>query len=168
LSKNVRLFDMRARMGAYVENEMLNAEDALGLQEDLAIIRANRNRARSAASQGNAAQDVETLGAMASATAVLRANKDTISSLRASLNETASNRNDVAAIAVSARETIAALVEEVARLKGSELATVQEQADRLLSRHYDRHIEEMLEKGSLSGDPRQNPEIMKIRTWYTP
>lgn len=142
---------------------MLNAKDALGLQEDLAVMRANQARAnlppvRSASRSSG-------MGAVAVA---LGANQNSMEKLKSNLDKTTSNRNDVAAIAVSARETIAALVAEIAQLKGVSSDEVQLHADFLLSRQYDRHVDELMDRGSLMSDPRQDPETMRIRTWYTP
>ncbi|MEQ6352794.1 hypothetical protein [Ralstonia pseudosolanacearum] len=145
---------------------MLNAEDALGLQEDLAIIRAHRNRARAEAFQASVPQATEVLETMAVAKNALRANRDTINGLRADLDKITSNRNDVAAIARSAREVVAVLADEIARLKGIDPQIAQERANRLLSRRYDAHIDALMQHRALEADPREDAEAMKIRAWY--
>jgi len=140
---------------------MLNAKDALGLQEDLAVMRANQ--ARTNLPPVRQASGSNAMGAVAVA---LSASQGSMTKLRGELDSTLNSRNDIVAMGRASREVIDSLIEEVARLKGVSLESVQHVVYGTMSRRYDAHVEAMKAKGSIKWDLRQDPEVMKGRDWY--
>ncbi|MFJ1259014.1 hypothetical protein [Cupriavidus sp. CuC1] len=143
---------------------MMNAEDALGLQEDLAIMRAHR--APASTRRAPIAQASSTESAMGAIAVALRANQDATAKLRANLDATMNSRNDVIAMGRASREIIDLLLVEVAKLKQLPVEDVKEYVYEALSRRYDRKVDEAKQRGSIKWDVRDDPEVMRHRDWY--
>lgn len=148
---------------------MLNANDALGLQEDLAIVRANRNRNEAAAMTTDARREAdENSLAMRGAASALRANKDAISALRSELDSLMNSRNDQVAVTKATKDVLNALISDLAAATDTPVEQLREQVHSALSRRYDQHVSDMIEGGFINRDLRKDPDVMEKRDWYVP
>ncbi len=148
---------------------MLNANDALGLQEDLAIVRANRNRIEAAAMTTDSRREAdENSLAMRNAASALRANKDAISALRSELDSLMNSRNDQVAVTRATKEVLNALISKLAEATDTPVEQLREQVHSALSRRYDQHVSDMLEGGFINRDLRKDRDVMERRDWYVP
>lgn len=139
---------------------MLNAEDALGLQEDLAIMRNNRNRLKSAALMADEAVHAGTVDRS------LEIVEAAVLQLRADLSAANNNRNDLNAVAKATREVLNLVIDRWAEAIGLPVEQVRGEVFQAVSRRYDKLVEEALARGSISDDKRRDPEVMKQRDWY--
>lgn len=148
---------------------MLNASDALGLQEDLAIVRANQNRIEAAAMTTDARREAdENSLAMRSAASALRANKDVISGLRSELDSLMNSRNDQVAVTKATKDVLNALISKLADATDTPVEQLRGQVNSALSRRYDHHVSDMLEGGFINRDLRKDRDVMEKRDWYVP
>ena len=143
---------------------MLNAEDAMGLQEDLARI---RNAAPHPQSRWQSPPD-ESGNALAVAVAALQEDRNHIARMQRQLNATLSERNEVAALSKAARETVEHLARELAKVTGGDESESVERARHLLSRRFDANLDESIRRKLVLRDVRQIPEEMCKRSWYAP
>jgi hypothetical protein len=145
------------------EQSMLNPRDAIGLQEDLAIIRNAVPRA-----QPPLPAPDESGNAVAVAVMALRARADSQARLLKQIDASASERNEVVVSAKAARETIDVLVQELARHSGLSEEECQRFAKEALSRRYDALLDQAISNRQILRDIRRIPdEIQKCR-WYSP
>ncbi|CAG9184357.1 hypothetical protein [Cupriavidus pampae] len=142
---------------------MMNAEDAMGLQEDLARI----GRRPTPAVDRLPASD-ESGNAVAAAVVAIRARNDAMSKLRQDLDASMSERNEVAALSKAARETLEIFARELARVTGADEADAVKQAHQILSRKFDANLDESISKRYILRDVRSMPAEMKKRPWYVP
>lgn len=144
---------------------MMNAKDAAGLQEDLAIINARRQPQSSPEPLHHPDESGNAFAAMAMA---LRARDDKITELVRQLNDTKNSLNDVVASARAYREVVDLLIGELAEAKQVPTASVRLQAYGTLSRRYDSHVTELQCRGLIVHDMRSDPKAMSERDWYQP
>ncbi len=139
---------------------MLNAEDALGLQEDLAIMQSNRRRARSAALMAEEATNATAAHRMLDLAEV------TVQKARADLAAANSSRNDLNAVAKATREVLHMVMEEWAKATGEPVDQIRARVLNMVSRRYDKLVDEAIARGSILIDKRRDPELSKQRNWY--
>lgn len=143
---------------------MMNARDALGLQEDLAILNAGNAPRR--------APDYpvpdESGNAVAAVALALRARTNDVASLRRQLSDTSNSRHDQIAFAFAAKSVIESLIQTLAEATGRPVEDVQSTVYELLSRRYDAEVEGMIQRKFITRDVRQDPEVRKRRDWYIP
>lgn len=144
---------------------MLNAKDALGLQEDLAIINARRQGSSQQEHYPRPDESGNAFGALAIA---LRARDNTNEKLRQQLDAKASERNEVAAMSRAARETVEDLARHVAKLTNTSPDAAVRDAHRILSRRFDAQLEGAIARKSVLRDIRQDAEEIKQLEWYIP
>jgi hypothetical protein len=142
---------------------MMNAEDAMGLQEDLARI----GRRPTPAVDRLPAPD-ESGNAVAAAVVAIRARNDTMGKLRHELDSTKSERNEVAVLAKAARDTIDALARELARQTDTPVEECLRLAQESLSRRYDVLLDDAIRQRQVLRDVRKIPEEMQNKRWYSP
>ncbi|MGO4308137.1 hypothetical protein [Cupriavidus sp. RAF12] len=143
---------------------MMNAEDAMGLQEDLARI------GRQPAPRQEPLPDPDESGnALAVAIVALRAQQRSAQERhRKQLDDVMSERNEVVVSAKAARDTIDVLARELARRSGLSGEECLGFAKETLSRRYDVLLDEAIENHQVLRDIRTIPEeIQKVR-WYSP
>lgn len=138
---------------------MMNPEDALGLQEDLAIFGVAGEPYR------GGTEALPNGGAARHAFAVLALQKD-IDQLVAKLRESDDFRSDLAAVVIAYREELFDVLDLLAEETGNDKDDLRGQSLNRLSRRYDAHVERFKAQGSIKNDQRQNPAVMKHRTWY--
>lgn len=141
---------------------MMNARDALGLQEDLAIMNAGNAPRR--------APDYpvpdESGNAVAAVALALRARNNDLASLRKELSATTNSRHDQVAFGRAAKSVIESLVRQLAEATGRHPEDVQATAYEMLSRRYDAEVDAMIQRKSITRDMRLDPELQNRRDWY--
>lgn len=142
---------------------MLNAEDAMGLQEDLQRMRGRRR------TQADPLPTPDESGsAVAAAVVALRAQRDTQDRMRKQMDAMASERNEVAVLAKAARDTIDLMAQELSRHSGLPLETCQQMARETLSRRFDALLDQAIADRQVLRDIRRIPEEIQKRRWYSP
>ncbi|WP_454727709.1 MULTISPECIES: hypothetical protein [Cupriavidus] len=143
---------------------MMNAQDALGLQEDLAIMRNLAGEPRRAP----VAPPDENGNVVAALAIGMKARNNTIADLRQQLNSKASERNEVAVLAKAARETVDLLARELARQSGMTEQECLQLAKEALSRRYDAILDQAIADRQVLRDIRRVPEEIQKCRWYSP
>uniref|UniRef100_UPI003F49367E hypothetical protein n=1 Tax=Cupriavidus taiwanensis TaxID=164546 RepID=UPI003F49367E len=143
---------------------MMNASDALGLQEDLAILNAGNSPRRA---PDHSVPD-ESGYAVAAVVLALKARNNELADLRKQLSDTMNSRHDQIAFAFAAKSVIDSLIQTLAQATGQSAVDVQSTVYELLSRRYDANVEGMIQRKSITRDVRQDPEVKKRRDWYMP
>jgi len=141
---------------------MMNPEDALGLQEDLAILRSGEQHRRSQEplpTGGPTQTQRNSLFAMA-------IQQKDIDQLTAQLRDSNEFRSDLAAVIMAYREELFDVLDLLAQKTGYDKDVLRNQSSTRLSRRYDAHVEQFKAQGAIKKDQRKNPEVMKHRTWY--
>lgn len=140
---------------------MMNPEDALGLQEDLAILSSGEQyrRNQTPLPTGGATQTQR------HSFVILALQKD-IDQLAAKLRDSDDFRSDLAAVVMAYREELFDVLDFLAQETGYDKDDLRNQSLTRLSRRYDAHVEQFKAQGSIKKDQRQNPAIMNQRTWY--
>lgn len=146
---------------------MLNAEDALGLQEDLAILRNNRNRVQSAALMTDEAAHHAAVGdSLRGSTVALRAQQNHLAKLKANLDALMNDRNDIVALSYAFEDVLKILAKELAKAIDVPAEEMLPRVYEAVSRHYDKHVEDAIARGTIVRDQRRDPEVMTHRDWY--
>lgn len=135
----------------------MNAKDALGALEDIAIFRNVRRRVE-------ADQDTE---AFERAAIALRERNNTISRLRAELNEVQHKRNAAAANNNSALDTLKTVVRDFARATGQSESELWKRYMVLRTQQFNAEVNKFMAEGALLRDPRAELTDAQ-RTWYVP
>jgi hypothetical protein len=146
----------------------INAEDAMGLAEDMAVLRGSQPTPRipesfGGASSGSAAAMVAAVGLKA-----LQAERDERKKLVERWNDLAADYSDLKAVLLSARKVIEKQVLELAQATGADPGEVRRAAYTAMTEAYHAQVEQMLSGGELQSDPRKdakNPK-WKNRDWY--
>lgn len=144
----------------------LNPKDALGLAEDMQLVR----NARGSVSPSATSDLYRAAGALADASRGIKERNDSMRKLKANFDGLAEDYSDLSAVALASRRVIDALADELAKVKGLNPADVRRRAYAALSRSYDEGIGEMVSTGAISKDPRKDPAVLArpSRDWYTP
>ncbi|WP_432262835.1 hypothetical protein [Cupriavidus sp. TMH.W2] len=143
---------------------MMNARDALGLQEDLAILNAGNAHRRAP----DYPTPDESGNAVAAVALALKARNNDLAGLRKQLSDTSNSRHDQIAFAFAAKSVIDSLIQTLSEVTGQPAEDVQSTVYELLSRRYDAEVEGMIQRRSITRDVRQDPEVRKRRDWYIP
>jgi hypothetical protein len=148
----------------------LNAEDAMGLAEDMAVLRgAVRSQAVNDAPRPSSSRAAAALVAVAGMKA-LQVERDEHHKLIQKWNSLATGFSDLNAVAIASRAVIEQQIVELARVTGADPAEVRKATYAAMSQAYNAQVEEMISTGKLQSDPRkdlQDPK-WKNRQWYSP
>ena len=134
---------------------VMNAADALGYMEDVAII----NGHMAAEDARRRANDMETMGAVATAMQLLERD------MRYAALRQDRNHNVVHAKAL--QSTLECLIQDLASATGRPVAQVATQYNVVRTQKYNALCNEGMEKGWFDRDPRLSMSE-KVKAWYVP
>ena len=141
---------------------MLNAEDALGLQEDLSILGIGRPDQNSSApmvtSEATARQRHLHVAILALQNDIEKAQKN--------LLDANDKRSDLAAVIRAHRQELNDVLAQWAQETGRDVDDLRAQSLARVSRRYDALVEQFKAQGSIQKDQRHDPNVMKPRDWY--
>ena len=138
---------------------MLNAEDALGLQEDLSILGRGRHSPVPLPTSGAAERQRH------EHIAILALRKD-IDRLQEELRDSKDKRSDLAAVIRAFRQEWNDVLAQWAQETGRDFEELRAKSLARTSRRYDALVEQFKAQGSIQKDQRQDPALMKKRDWY--
>lgn len=154
----------------------MNAEDSLGLLEDVQAL-GLLHRRRTAAFTGPSAQErladrrVDNLRdeVLQATTREIGTNKR-LQRQTAEFATLAADYHDLAAVQRASKNVIEGLIGLVAQASGQSVESVRASTNVALSRAYDAQIDEALRSKKLAADPRKDPNVLSrpSRSWYTP
>ncbi|CAE6793416.1 hypothetical protein R70006_04956 [Paraburkholderia domus] len=143
----------------------LNAQDAQGLMEDVALMQATRG-----GSSVSAADLYDAAAALRKKNREIQVRGNSLRDLQAKFNGLGEDYSDLSAVVHAQRQVIDALSDQLAAKLGVDPQDVRKAAYKGLTQRYDAKVGEMLSIGVLSKDPRKDPEVLSrpSRDWYTP
>lgn len=139
----------------------INAQDALGLMEDMTVL---RGREASRQRQLNAQVDENT--AMVGAFVAIKQRDNKLQEMDTRLRDTMSGWHGAVAACKADSEVIGIAVREIARLSGKNEKDMKVLMDTIRSRAYDKKIDEYIQSGGISTDPRIDEQLCP--SWYIP
>lgn len=146
----------------------MNAEDALGLAEDMAVLRGSQQTPQVPESRGGSSSDSAAAMVAAVSLKALQAERAEHRKLVERWNSLATDFSDLKAVVLSARKVIEKQVLELAQVTGADSGEVRQAAYIAMTEAYHAQIEQMLLAGELRSDPRKDVEApkWKNRDWY--
>lgn len=107
---------------------------------------------------------ISTIGAMAML--LVRSHQQEAARLRLQVDAVTDRQSELMAVAYGANAAMSAVIEELSRTTGESLESIAKRANSVKNKIYNRQLDEWVSTGVMLTDPRNDPEIIKNRSWF--